>query len=260
MAQPSGVSGNGPGLPEAPDSAEDDGGAPEPVVGWGLVEAGAGFLAGVVGGVVFTSAWAVVQGSSRTSLGMIAAGLLGLWTGYLATMTIVSRRKGTGHLAADLRLRLGGLKGLAVGALTGSTTGLLLVPLLYVVLLSVGLLDQKALDQLSDPAERLLETAPGATFFLLALLVGVGAPLVEECFFRGFVQPAAVRRFGPVAGVVGTAAVFAGAHFQALQFPALFLFGLLLGLLAYRSGRIGPCVVAHVVFNGLTLVRLAFLR
>ncbi len=252
---------------DSADPAAADEGVPVPddtgrgrVPSWGLAEAGAGFLAGIVGGIVFTSVWAAVQGSPRTTLGMIVAGLAGLWTGYVATMVLVSRIRGTGHLAADLRLRLGGLKGLVVGAATGAVCGLVLVPLLYLLLLSVGLLDQDALDRLSDPAEQLMERAPGATFLLLALLVGIGAPLVEECFYRGFVQPAAVRRFGAVAGVVGTAAVFAAAHFQMLQFPALFLFGLLLGLLAHRSGRIGPCVVAHIVFNGLTLVRLALLR
>ncbi|MDP9440969.1 MAG: CPBP family intramembrane metalloprotease [Actinomycetota bacterium] len=232
----------------------------EQPTGWGLPDAAAGFVAGMVGGVVFTSVWAAVQGSTRTTLGMIVSGLAGLWSGYLTTMLLVSRFKGTGRLDRDLRLGLGGLKGLLAGILTGAGSGLFLVPLLYLLLLSAGVIDQETLDQLSDPAERLLDTAPGSTFLLLALLVGVGAPLVEECFFRGFVQPAAVRRFGSVAGVVGTAAVFAAAHFQMLQFPALFLFGLLLGLLAHRSGRIGPCVVAHIVFNGLTLVRLALLR
>ena len=254
-------------MPHASGVTADDGGSPpvdltvqERPAGWGLPDAAAGFLAGIVGGVVFTSVWAAVQGSTRTTLGMIASGLAGLWSGYLTTMLLVSRLKGSGRLASDLRLRLGGLKGLFAGILTGAASGLFLVPLLYLVLLSAGVIDQETLDRLSDPAERLLETAPGPAFLLLALLVGVGAPLVEECFFRGFVQPAAVRRFGAVAGVVGTAAVFAAAHFQMLQFPALFLFGLLLGLLAHRSGRIGPCVVAHIVFNGLTLVRLALLR
>lgn len=253
-------------MPHASGVTGDEGGTPGefPVVEqprtWGLPDVAAGFVAGISGGVVFTSVWTAVQGSTRTSLGMIVAGLIGLWSGYLATMLLVIRFKGTGRPVADLRLRLGGLKGLLAGVATGAASGLILVPLLYLLLLSVGVIDQETLDRLSDPAERLLDTAPGWSFLLLVLLVGLGAPLMEECFFRGFVQPAAVRRFGSVAGVVGTAAVFAAAHFQMLQFPALFLFGLLLGLLAHLSGRIGPCVVAHIVFNALTLVRLALLR
>ena len=224
---------------------------------WGLLEAFAGLMAGLVGVVLAANVWVAVQGSTRRSLGLTIATLAGLWAGYLGVMVLVSRFRGTGRLAADLRLRLHGARDVALGVGVGLGTSILLIPALYQLLLVAGALDQRDIDRLSDPAERLTDISRGPTFLLLAVLVGLGAPLVEEAFFRGFMQPAAVRRLGAVGGVGLTSVVFGAVHFQALQFPALALFGVVLGVLAHRTGRIGPSVVAHVAFNALTLVGLA---
>jgi membrane protease YdiL (CAAX protease family) len=45
-------------------------------------------------------------------------------------------------------------------------------------------------------------------------------------------------------------------HFQALQFPALTIIGLLLGWLTLRHGRLGPAIWAHIAFNGVATVGL----
>ena len=46
-------------------------------------------------------------------------------------------------------------------------------------------------------------------------------------------------------------AVFALSHFSAWEFPALFLFGLGAAVLAVRTGRLGPGIVAHLGFNAV---------
>ena len=50
--------------------------------------------------------------------------------------------------------------------------------------------------------------------------------------------------------------MFGATHFQLLQLPGLVLAGALFGVLAYRSGRLGPAIVAHVAFNMVTVVSL----
>jgi membrane protease YdiL (CAAX protease family) len=148
-----------------------------------------------------------------------------------------------------------------VGLAAGAASSLVLVPVVYTALRAAGLLDAADVLRLSDPAERLADAVGrvGPKFAVLVVLVGIGAPVVEECFYRGLLQRAAVAKFGPPAGVGLTAAFFALAHLETLQFPGLFAFGLVLGVLAYRTGRLGPGIVAHMVFNGLTLARLASL-
>jgi membrane protease YdiL (CAAX protease family) len=68
------------------------------------------------------------------------------------------------------------------------------------------------------------------------------------------------RRYGSVAAIAGSAVVFGLAHFQLLQLPALILFGLVLAILAKRTGRLGPGIVAHATFNAATVLTLVLKR
>jgi len=225
---------------------------------WGLPDAAAGYLAGTAGSILGSSIWATATGSRSMSLGLVLCGLAGLWVGYGATIVLVSRFKGSGRPLQDVGLRFARPLDVATGVVAGVTAGLLLVPVIYTLLRAMHAFGPDVAGRLARPAEELAHTAgrSGIGFGLLVLFVGIGAPVVEECFFRGLLQPAAIRRFGRVAGVVITAAFFALAHLQALQFPGLFAFGLVVGVLALRSGRLGPGIAAHIAFNGLTLLRL----
>jgi membrane protease YdiL (CAAX protease family) len=49
---------------------------------------------------------------------------------------------------------------------------------------------------------------------------------------------------------------FALSHFQLIQFPALFVFGLVVGALAVRFGRLGPSIWTHAGFNLASVVLL----
>ncbi len=92
---------------------------------------------------------------------------------------------------------------------------------------------------------------------LLILIVGVAAPIIEEIFYRGLFQRALLKRGLPPLAAIGiNAAVFAGSHFQLLQLPALFIFGLAAGWLAYSRDRLGPAIAAHIAFNMVTVVAL----
>jgi membrane protease YdiL (CAAX protease family) len=91
---------------------------------------------------------------------------------------------------------------------------------------------------------------------LLVLIVGIGAPIVEEIFYRGLLQRSIARRFGVWPGIVGSALVFGLSHFQALQLPALVLLGVVLAYITERTGRLGPAIFAHVAFNLITVIFL----
>jgi membrane protease YdiL (CAAX protease family) len=126
------------------------------------------------------------------------------------------------------------------------------IPLVYWPLLP--LLDDDA--DLSEAARELTDRADGAAVIALVLISVVGAPVVEEIFHRGLLQPRLVPRLGPPAAIGVTAVLFGGSHVQLLQFPALVLFGVAVGALAYWRGRLAPAVVAHVVFNATAVVTL----
>jgi membrane protease YdiL (CAAX protease family) len=95
-------------------------------------------------------------------------------------------------------------------------------------------------------------------FALNAAVVVLAAPLVEELTFRG-VGFALLARFGNLVALVGTAAAFAADHGLVEGFPALFVFGLAVGLVRLRTRSVYPNMLLHACFNGLALVD-AFLR
>jgi membrane protease YdiL (CAAX protease family) len=90
------------------------------------------------------------------------------------------------------------------------------------------------------------------------------APVVEESFFRGTLQPAIAERLGAgiAAGgaVVITAAVFAAVHALAgggvLATIVTFVAGIGFGVVA-RSSGVGSAIVAHAVFNAAGLALAA---
>lgn len=103
-------------------------------------------------------------------------------------------------------------------------------------------------------------------YLVLAVVVAVVAPLVEELFFRGLTYSALAKRWNPAAAVIGSTVLFAVLHFQTddtfvggvLLVANIFLVGLVLGLLRFWTGRCGAGVVAHVLFNGTAVVATLF--
>jgi membrane protease YdiL (CAAX protease family) len=60
-----------------------------------------------------------------------------------------------------------------------------------------------------------------------------------------------------VVGVVLVAAWFAVIHFRPVEYPGLFVFGLVLGVCALRTRRLGMSVLTHMAFNATGLVLVA---
>ncbi|HVM10378.1 MAG TPA: CPBP family intramembrane glutamic endopeptidase [Acidimicrobiales bacterium] len=200
---------------------------------------------------------AAVSGADlgETSLATSIGSLIGMWLVYVVVIATTVRNRG-GSLKADTGLRVRPIDAL-LGVVGGLVSSIVVVRLVYVVLQLVSIVDRSDLDRLDDPAKELSDVANGWGFLVLAVFVGIGAPVVEELFFRGFLQPAAIAKLGVPGGILFTSVVFGAVHFQLLQFPALAVFGVILGWLAHRYRRLGPAIFTHVVFNGLTLIALA---
>lgn len=95
---------------------------------------------------------------------------------------------------------------------------------------------------------------------ILILLAVFIAPVVEEVFFRGFMQPAMIKKFGAISGIFITALFFGFSHTQYLDYGlALFAvttIGLILGITKYYTGSIMPGVFAHLFNNMLAVMNL----
>ncbi len=142
-----------------------------------------------------------------------------------------------------------------VGGSVGVVLQVVVLPLLYWPILE--LTDQTSSD-LESSARDIIDRAEGPIgVILLVLIVGVGAPVVEEIFYRGLLLGALRKRgMGPAPAIVVTAVVFGVSHFEGLPLPGLVVFGLGAGVLAHRAGRLGPAIAAHVAFNLVSVAAL----
>ncbi len=177
---------------------------------------------------------------------------LPLWLGLAVIPIWFATKRGRG-VVAELGLRMK-LRDAPIGLAIGVACQLVMVPALYwVVFKLIGVKDiSAAARELTDRA-----TDP-LSIILVFLIVGIGAPIAEEIYFRGMAQRIFGRKLRPEWAILAAAAFFAGSHLQPLQFPALLVFGIILGVLAWKSGRIGPSIWAHVGFNVVAAASLVF--
>jgi membrane protease YdiL (CAAX protease family) len=105
------------------------------------------------------------------------------------------------------------------------------------------------------PFDEMLESSVQARF-ATAFLATATAPLVEELVYRGVLYPALRRAVGMFGAVVAVASLFTVVHVsQYYNNPAVIAtVGSLAFALTYvraRTGRVLPCFVIHLVFNGI---------
>lgn len=132
-------------------------------------------------------------------------------------------------------------------------------------------LAHNALQELFDPA-----TPHNLWWWLTIASITLIAPLFEEFVYRAFLQTSIIRltrsilpsssatkRLGPVWLAISlTSAIFALAHLAAAPWyalPGLFLFGLSLGLVYERTGRLAPSILMHAGFNAINLLLASYI-
>jgi membrane protease YdiL (CAAX protease family) len=188
----------------------------------------------------------------------------GLWTPMLVGLWILTDRFSQHRSAqrsfvrpsfADeygLRFKIVDLVGVPVGVLSQ----LVLLRLVYWPL-ERGWPQTFSRSRVERNARDLYDRAHGGWLVGLIAVVVIGAPFVEELMYRGLLQRAALRRVNYAFAVVVVAAFFALIHFRWVEYPGLFVFGLVLGVCALRTGRLGMGIAAHMAFNATGLLLVA---
>lgn len=97
----------------------------------------------------------------------------------------------------------------------------------------------------------IFEEAQGIDFAILLFITAFLAPIGEEAFFRGYMQPRLVDRWGPIVGILLTSLLFGLIHFESFHMAYAFFVGLVLGVLAHRAQSLWPAVCGHVALNTL---------
>jgi membrane protease YdiL (CAAX protease family) len=89
---------------------------------------------------------------------------------------------------------------------------------------------------------------PISTYTTLAAAVLI-APICEEVFFRSFIFMGLRRGMTLALSVVISALIFAVAHGDPGSFPVLFVIGLALAIIRWRTCSIWPSIILHMLNN-----------
>ena len=243
------------------------------VVPWTFVDIFAGLGVVLLASLLIS---AVLEfGSWDGGPGRLLIGSLPIWIGLLGTAVWACRRHGSG-LVRDLGLHFKWID-LAIGL--GAGLGLRLVIGIWAVLYN-----QITGQSPQGNLQPILGDGLGTGIFLVinVLVISVIGPVVEEIFFRGLGLRSALaslwrradrkrfadprRRAWYAAGM--TSALFAALHLSEVTdlgsavvlLPGLFMAGWVLARLTLWSGRLGPAILTHVVFNGSAVLALLALQ
>lgn len=108
----------------------------------------------------------------------------------------------------------------------------------------------------------LITDQQGIWLILVIIGASIGAPFVEEIFFRGMFLSVAVRNWGRVIGVIVVSVIFGIMHAQTTFASSIYtititgLIGLGLALLVLKTNRLGTSIAAHVLFNSSAILLL----
>ncbi|MBP7050282.1 MAG: CPBP family intramembrane metalloprotease [Phycisphaerae bacterium] len=158
-------------------------------------------------------------------------------------IVLVARRTGAAGRLDLVWFRLRRLDLAAIVLLPAAA--LVLMLLVAVAMNSVGL---------NVPVSRMFlpEGKSLAFFVALALRIVLVVPVLEELFWRGFVQRSLERVAGPLPALLGQAVLFAAAHLAPFgRFGPALALGLVAGLWRWRRRTLIPIILAHMILNGL---------
>lgn len=235
-----------PGCPDTVIAAMADGRTLR-VPRWGIPDA----IATVVGSIVLAVVGAVVLLVVQEVLGKGSLGgwdlIIGLvfpWLALAGWPIIATVTRGNGpRIDLGLRLRWSDVGWGVVGGIAALVVGIVASAITVAV---TGDFSSAA----GDAAQDLADSGYRPALLAFALMVSVGAPIVEELAFRGIVFNSLVKRgWYPWVSVAVTAVAFALFHFEPQRLLVLVSIGVVLGIVRVRTRALGSCMVAHGINN-----------
>lgn len=184
------------------------------------------------------------QAALRGTAGLAANGAAGIVALAVAVLIRIRDLRPFGFRSANW-------KWLLIGAALGIVA--------YFVNLYVADIYARLFGEDNTQSDFLAAASSGMWMLIVIGLTGaILTPFGEEALFRAVVANG-LNRYGPWAGVVASAAIFALAHGVNVIFPLAFVVGVLTAILFRQTGSIWPGVALHIVYNSLNLLRLSFM-
>jgi membrane protease YdiL (CAAX protease family) len=100
---------------------------------------------------------------------------------------------------------------------------------------------------------------PGLGIVFTFQALALATPLTEEIFFRGFIFSGLISRLGVGWAMVASAAIFSVSHLSLGVLVPIFITGLALAWLYWRTGSLWTSIAAHAGQNALVVAIQAYL-
>jgi membrane protease YdiL (CAAX protease family) len=187
---------------------------------------------------------------------IILASLLLSWAGFLFSVYWAGTRKGDKNWRELIKWRFAWKKDIPIAIVFV----LIYRGLEYLLGLT---LEHYGVDTSKLSNGGLVSDQTGIWLILVAIAASLGAPVVEEIFFRGMFLTVARRNYGTVAGILITSIIFGLLHAQASLAATLYtvtitgLIGLGLAILVVKTNRLGTSITAHILFNSSAVLLMA---
>jgi membrane protease YdiL (CAAX protease family) len=133
--------------------------------------------------------------------------------------------------------------------------GFVIVITLFLSVALNNVLSMSPLVKMSQEYQNASEAFYGSNIWVELLGSALITPFLEELLHRGVVYGRLRRMMGLVPSVLLSALIFAGLHFNIVQFIYAFLLGIIFALFVEKSGRLYPAVIAHIAANFLAVIR-----
>ena len=186
------------------------------------------------------------------TLVVLLVGSVAPWVFLGGYPLVITRLRGNGP-RVDLGLSLGWID--LVWAAVAGVVGLIIASLL-------ALLTQQIFGEFTstgaEVAEQIRQAGGTAAVLVFAVLLVVGAPIVEELAFRGLLFNSLRKRGVGVAWtLVISSLAFAVIHFEPTRLLVLVALGLVLGIVRWRTGSLVACMITHAMINAPAALVLA---
>lgn len=116
--------------------------------------------------------------------------------------------------------------------------------------LGIGFLLEPIMDEKTREALKLLALGLNAPVFYYAA-IALAAPIFEELLFRGYTYSGWIQKLGFPLTALASTVLFTVCHFHYgwVALLSVFLLGLMLAALRWKTGSVYPCIGVHIVYN-----------
>ena len=100
-----------------------------------------------------------------------------------------------------------------------------------------------------------LLTSLSLGFVLLFIAVAIIAPIGEELLFRGFFQQVLEKHWKDVTrAILMTALIFSMIHMNPYWFAQIYILGIILGFIAWKTKSVLPALILHGMNNAMAML------